>query len=64
MQAKQIEKLLNDSKSKLRILNFYGLEVQKTQALKDYRKKNHSNFIRLVVSEDMEEIEWMCQVEE
>jgi hypothetical protein len=69
IQAKEIKKLLNDSeelldysKSKLRILNFYGLEAQKTEALKDYRK-THSNMVKLVVSEDMEEMEWMYEVQ-
>jgi hypothetical protein len=69
IQAKKIKKLLNyceklldDSKSKLRILNFYGLEAQKTKALKDYRK-THSNVVKLVVSEDMEEMEWMYEIE-
>jgi hypothetical protein len=63
IQAKEIEKLLDDSKSKFRILNFYGFEVLKTKALKDYRK-THSNMVRLFISEDMEEMEWMCEIEE
>jgi hypothetical protein len=69
IQAKEIKKLLDyseklsdDCKSKLRILNFYGLEAQKTEALKDYRK-THSNVVKLVVSEDMEEMEWMYELE-
>jgi hypothetical protein len=62
IQVKEIEKLLDDCKSQMRILNFYGLEAQKTQALKNYRK-THSNVVRLVVSEDMEEMDWMYEVE-
>jgi hypothetical protein len=69
IQAKEIKKLLDDSeklldysKPKLRILNFYGFEAEKAEALKDYRK-THSNVTKLVVSEDMEEMEWMYEVE-
>jgi hypothetical protein len=62
IQAKEIKKILDYSKQKMRILNFYGLEAEKTQALKDYRK-THSNVTKLVVSEGMEEMEWMYEVE-
>ena len=63
IEAKQIEQKLN-AQSQFRIINFFGDEPQKNEALKTYRQKHQDNYVRLLVSKEMEENDWMSEVEQ